>query len=155
MTATTAQRIQDAADRNIALLSRLDLILEEESLALRRHEVDAIHQALDGKLAVLHELEITGRHFIELTTRHRIDPKNDNVDNWLGSPSLAASSRQLRHMLAACDDKNRANGSVIDVNRKFVENLLSILQTGQPQARTYDRSGRLDAVNGGQARARI
>ena len=155
MTSTTAQRIQDAADRNIALLSRLDLILDQESLALRRREVDAIHQVLDGKLAVLHELEITGRQFIELTGRHGIDPTKEDMDNWLGSASLAASSRQLRQLVAACDEKNRANGSVIDVNRKFVDNLLAILQTGQLQTRTYDRSGHMDAVSGGQTRATI
>jgi len=155
MTTTAVQQIQESAARNIALLSRLDRILDEETEALRRREVDTIHRVLDGKLTLLHELEIAGREFIDLTSRHGIDPRNDSINNWLGSTDLAAASRHLRQLLAGCEAKNLANGNVIDVNRKFVENLLAILGTGHAPARTYDRSGHIGSDSGSQARATI
>lgn len=140
------QIFQNEIDCAHMLLQSLDMEYE----ALSNHRTDALNDAVQDKQAKIQQLEAVSRQrekLLETFSAVTINKNNkaDKIYQFNGNEQLAALWNALVDVAEKCRDKNRVNGSIVDIVSKQSRHALDILHGILPDtssaSEVYDQAG--------------
>lgn len=141
------QQLHDLLQRQRDTARQLWQILDREHTALTGNDLQGLETILAAKQECMARLEAASREYLALSRRQSPSPEagidatlrhNDPQDRW----GLAALWRQLEELITQCRDKNSANGKIIALNHRHVQQALTILRSGEPGSEPcYDPGG--------------
>lgn len=144
------QEIMQIFQKEIECAHMLLQSLELEYEALAKHHTDALNDAVQDKQAKIQLLESVSRQREELLAcSSAITIKENNVADknyqFNGNEQLAQLWNVLVDVAEKCRDKNRINGSIVDIVSKQSRHALDILQgilpDTSPVSEVYDQAG--------------
>jgi len=124
--------------------SRLLEILRREREALGSHALDELREAAQSKESLIATLEELAGQQNELLRRAGIDPGTQNLEDALRGAGLESIGRrweELRGVLSQCQHQNQINGGIIEISRRFAQQVLDTLRGAASGARLYGPSG--------------
>lgn len=108
--------------------------LTQEATALAEHNVAALQLVIQDKQNIILQLERLGQQ------REAILAASD-ADLLGESPELSNLWQKLLTVAGQCQQKNRINGSVIELGYRQSKQALDILKGGATQSELYNNSG--------------
>ncbi|WP_156782726.1 flagella synthesis protein FlgN [Acidihalobacter yilgarnensis] len=139
-----------------AAMTRLREILETESDALERLQVEALLSLADAKQALIQSLEASGERRAALLAGLGYGADPVGMDRYLSiAPAeVAAAWRVLVDETTRCEALNRRNGALNNSGQRQVRRLLRVLRGEPVEPATYDRKGD-SGIGGGQPLAKV
>ncbi len=128
------------------LLQSLDL----EYDALAKHHADALEEVVRDKQERINQLELISRQREKLLAPFRIseagdDDQQSNRYQFAGNAELDRLWDELVDIAEKCRDKNRVNGSIVELvskqSRHALDILHGILPNTSPMSELYDNTG--------------
>ncbi len=147
------------------LLEDLDRVLEQETQtaeqllaalykereALGKRDLDTTGETARKKDTLIIQLESLAARQNELLTRAGIDPGTRDLADALKSAGLGALLERwqaLRDVLAQCRHQNLINGGVIEMSRRFAQQVLDGLRGASPDGKLYGPDGDAKSESG-------
>lgn len=124
--------------------SRLLEVLHREREALANHALEGIREAAQSKESLVARLEELAGQQNELLRLAGIDPGTPNLDGALrgaGLEGIGQRWEELRGVLSRCQHQNQINGGIIEMSRRFAQQVLDTLRGAASGARLYGPSG--------------
>ena len=118
--------------------------LHRERNALGSRELEATEEMAREKEALITRLESLASQQQELLASAGVDPSHQNVDvalKALGLASLAKQWQELLSVLAECRHQNLINGGIIEISRRFAQQVLDTLHGGKFEDELYGPEG--------------
>jgi len=127
------------------LLQSLDL----EYDALAKHHADALEEVVRDKQERINQLELISRQREKLLAPFRSSEAGDDEQQsnyqFAGNAELARLWDELVDIAEKCRDKNRVNGSIVELvskqSRHALDILHGILPNTSPMSELYDNTG--------------
>lgn len=119
-------------------------VLLREREALGQRALEAIQEMAERKDRLIQQLEGLSSHQNALLRQAGIDPQGAKLEvelRAMGVRSVAEQWSALRSLLKDCQRENQINGGIIEISRRFAEQVLDILRGTAPDARLYGPSG--------------
>lgn len=136
----TRLTLPEVIDAQIECANRLITVLDEEHAALTGRSIEALEAACDAKAAAAQTLQRLGDRLQILAGPRR---SGAEFEAWLarhpGGQALIGSWRRLAGLAQTLADRNRRNGTLLDVREQQVRGALLALAPEPPS--TYGRSG--------------
>lgn len=135
--------IEHLLQSEIASAHRLMHTLDQEYAALAQRDVDLLDTIVPEKRNIVAELEALGRQRDALlaqlnpstTTAESANPFSDDT-------RLSDLWDELKSVAQQCQDKNRINGSIVEIGYRQSRQALDILHGVSSSSELYDKSGR-------------
>ena len=125
-------------DRQIAGLEAVRTALESERLALESRDTQALEQATSAKIAGLEIVETMDRRRRELS--ESVDEATLSASG--STPELLQRVSRVEQLARDCDQANKLNGALINVQQKLVSRTLQVLRRGDAAGpSTYSSDG--------------
>jgi len=118
--------------------------LRKERNALGNRDLEATGEAAREKEALIVRLETLAARQNELLGLAGIDPNTKNLDGALKSAGLGAVLERwqaLLDVLTQCRHQNLINGGVIEMSRRFAQQVLEGLRGISPDGQVYGPDG--------------
>jgi flagella synthesis protein FlgN len=119
-------------------------VLLREREALGQRALEAIQEMAERKDRLIQQLEGLSSRQDTLLRHAGIDPQGAKLEvelRAMGARSLAEQWSALRSILKDCQRENQINGGIIEISRRFAEQVLDVLRGPAPDARLYGPSG--------------
>lgn len=136
-------------------------LLAGERDALATNNGDAIEQLALQKRTLAEQLETSaGRrssHLLEHTGIAAVDMHDfiENNPSTENAPQLKALWEQLVDLLNQCRDKNRLNGSILDMSQRAIKQTIAVLQGHGHANELYGRAGKTVSTASGHSLTRV
>lgn len=121
----------------------LSLLLRERE-ALTRRALEEIQELAEHKQSLIELLEELSSRQNALLQRGGVDPGDTELETCLRDMGLKAVAEQwnaLRAILKNCQKENQINGGIIEISRRFAQQVLDTLRGATPGERLYGPSG--------------
>ena len=151
MDTSTQQQIKQVFQREIECAQMLLQSLDLEYGALAEHHPDTLEEVVRDKQERIQQLELISRQREELLSTFtgvsisKTDEKNHNY-NFNADEQLTGLWNELVSVAEKCRDKNRINGSIVELVSKQSRHALDILHGILPDSSSiselYDNAGR-------------
>lgn len=132
--------LQQEADAAYQLLAAL----RKEREALGNRDLDATGETAREKEALITRLEDLAARQNELLALAGIDPGTRDLDGALKTAGLGALLERwqaLLDVLAQCRQQNLINGGIIEMSRRFAQQVLDSIRGASPDGRLYGPDG--------------
>lgn len=135
----TVQVLADVIARQLDAAHSLLATLERERTALTALDAEAIDAAGTAKLAQLREIEALESDRTTLLEMYDVEPESfTGLD---GSGDLATAWQRLLQLLKRCRLLNESNGALVALQRRQVQQALTLLSGAAPEAEIYGPDG--------------
>lgn len=144
------QQIKQEFQSEIECATMLLQTLDKEYDALAEHHTDALEEIVRFKQEKIQQLELISRHrekILESFSGVSVIKDNEHTQNYdfKADKELNSLWNQLVDVAEKCRDKNRINGSIVDLVSKQTRHALDILQGISPNSSSiselYDNAG--------------
>lgn len=142
------QQLVSLLQREVDHVKRLMHSLELEYTALAEPHTTALEEVVRSKQETIHELELIGRQREALLVSNNAatDGQSGNMDDLITSNrQLSALWEELVTLAEQCQEKNRINGSIVELVSRQSRHALDILHGISPKLSStpelYDQSG--------------
>lgn len=119
-------------------------LLREEHRALASRDMTALDRIVRKKSQQVAELETLGHDRDTLLKTCGLVAGREGIESWLRQRSNSTAIRlweELQHLLIRSRQQNQINGGMVEINRRYTQRALSLLQ-GQPlDQETYGPTG--------------
>ena len=136
--------LDDVLQQEAQAAHQLLAALHREREALGSRDLDATGETAREKEALITRLESLAARQNQLLARAGIDPGTRDLDSALKSAGLGALLERwqaLLEVLAQCRHQNLINGGVIEISRRFAQQVLDGLRGASPDGRLYGPDG--------------
>ena len=119
-------------------------VLLEEREALTRRDLEEIREIAERKQSLIETLEELSARQNSFLKEGGIDPGNTALEASLRDMGLQAVADQwntLRIVLKDCQKENQINGGIIEISRRFAQQVLDTLRGVTAEGRLYGPSG--------------
>lgn len=141
------QQMKTLLEREIESASRLLAILQKEHSVLTNNDVAGLEKLVPEKQALVAMLEKLGRQRTQLLdagggggNRQVLERYLQQCDSEARHP-LAKLWDQLQALAGECQHQNEVNGGILEIGRRHVQRVLSILRGQANQAELYGPDG--------------
>ncbi len=137
--------------REVELAEALRDSLAREHEALRGHALEAIREAAADKELLVRQLETLACSQNDLLRRAGFDPTRDDLDQALRRSGMGQVYRQwteLTRVLTDCRHRNQVNGGMIEMSRRFAQQILDTIRGGTNAGTLYGPSGQASSTHG-------
>ena len=134
----------EVVDREARAAHQLLAALHKERDALGRRDLEASGETAQEKEALIAQLEALAVRQNELLSSAGIDPGTRDLKGALTAAGLGALTERwqaLLDVLAQCGHQNLINGGVIEMSRRFAQQVLDSLRGTSPDGRLYGPDG--------------
>lgn len=119
-------------------------VLLREREALGQRALEAMQEMAERKDRLVQSLEGLSSRQDALLRQAGIDPQGAKLEvelREMGMGPLAEQWSALRNVLKDCQQENQINGGIIEISRRFAEQVLDTLRGAAPDGRLYGPSG--------------
>ncbi len=119
-------------------------VLRREREALSLRALDEIREMAERKQSFIERLEDLASRQNDLLRRIGVDPRDTELPACLRSMGLQPVAEQwttLRNVLKDCQKENQVNGGIIEMSRRFAQQVLDTLRGAASESRLYGPSG--------------
>ncbi len=138
------EELDEVLEQEAQAATQLLTILRRERKALGSRDLEAIGESAREKEEAITELERLATRQNELLGLVGIDPGARDLRGALrsaGLEGLAERWQVLLDVLAQCRQQNLINGGVIEMSRRFAQQVLEGLRGASPDGRLYGPDG--------------
>ena len=143
--------LSDVLQQETEAAGQLLTALRKERSALGERDLEATGEAAREKEALIVRLENLAARQNELLALAGIDPSTRDLDRALMSAGLRALLepwQTLLDVLAQCRHQNLINGGVIEMSRRFAQQVLEGLRGVSPDGQIYGPDGDAQGQSG-------
>ncbi len=136
--------LDDVLQQEAQAAHQLLAALRKEREALGSRDLDATGETAREKEELITLLESLAAQQNQLLARAGVDPGTRDLESALKSAGLGALLerwRALLDVLAQCRHQNLINGGVIEISRRFAQQVLDGLRGASPDSRLYGPDG--------------
>jgi flagellar biosynthesis protein FlgN len=129
--------------QEVGCARRLVISLDQEYTALTQRDVPMLDTIVPTKRNLIAELELLGQQRERLLTQRSGPAISEKSENPFSDNALQAELwEELKSVAQQCQDKNRINGSIVEIGYRQSMQALDILRGVSADSMLYDKSGR-------------
>jgi flagella synthesis protein FlgN len=147
MTMTSTQQISSILKAEESAAAQLLALLESERDSLTSSDAEIMEKMSAKKQPLVVQLEQLSRQREALLKAAGFPAGKDGLDAFIANQSKAEASvlkilvTKLRTTAYACREHNHINGSIVNVNRQYLQKAMSILRGRDMTASSYGPGG--------------
>lgn len=144
---TSSQQLQAVLQTEQQTAIQLLEILKAERDALIASKAETIDEMSANKQPLVIQLEKIGRQREALLQAEGFSPSKDGLEAFIANQNdndvkqLNNALQQLRTTAQQCHENNQINGGIVNVNRQYLHQAMSVLRGRDTNVTSYDPGG--------------